>query len=282
MAQANSRIKLTVSFRKNVLPAETIAGMLILKSSWDFYGKSRPTYNGAPLKRPNGTYLAGLPDVWNITEENPNGHPSTIVMTEDRQHYLLFVNLCYFTGKVWTKDEYFAWFDDRGTPEKKEFVEWMVNELTGAMTDDRSHNNRDGMNNRHNYLNNTNTDQGEPLFAKLITGRARLKLPSGAEIIRNIPPHGPCIGFECIDASGDIWKYNPIERMDLFDEPCITGRQIAESKGGPYIVRDDLHYPYGNFNNKLVFPKWLPRSNIAFVPVGQTRPMEKRELLNKF
>lgn len=251
----------------------------IVKSTWDMEGMSRITRNKVPLlqskDRPNP--IKGLPDTWHISEENPNGQPGSVILNAVRQHYLLYINFCATVGAAWTKEEYFYFIENH-----PDTFANMARELTSALTDDRSHTNFHGLNNERNYLLDINREEADPLFAKLITGHARIRLKNDVETLRNVPGSGLCIAFECIDASKDYWIYNPIDHPYLFDQPLLTGRDVILTKGGPVIVRDDLHYAYGQFDNRLVFPMWLPRTDTAWIPVAQTMPMYASDPAMKF
>lgn len=230
---------------------------------------SRPTQNKAPLLRP-GTdkILAGLPDVYRYRGIKGNTEPEHIELNQDRQHYLLFLNITRYKNVRWTKAEYSAWFYSQ-SPE----VKWAARELTGALTHDRSHTNALGMDNCRNYLTGEERD-GLPKYSKIITGRARLFLYNGVREIKTIAGVGRCIAFQCIDASRDVWRWNWWDYPELFDEPCITGREVRfdHKDNHPYIFRDDLHYPYGIFSGRLIFPKWLPNSDKGFVLEELTMP----------
>lgn len=269
-----------VLYQKNVAP-ETSGNFIVHFSWYDQYGKSNPTSKGNPLglgrKNDELRWIYGLPDPQRIHEENESTEPTSIELNENKQHYLLYINLCSYTGRYWTKDEYYSWWNSSESPSKS----YMVSQLNNALKDDRSHTNGHGMNNGHNWLTGENTNLGNPLFAKLITGRARLRLLDDTPQFKNLSGQGLCIAFQCINASEDLWKYNPIHHPWLFDMPCITGRVVVKDKAGLHIERDDLHYPYGLYSDKLVFPIWLPRVSIGYVPYKWTRPLGVGEPLQK-
>lgn len=247
-------------------------------STYDEVKKSRPTLNNAPLLRPGtNKILAGLPDVYRYRGIAGNKEPEYIELTKDRQHYLLYINVTRYLNVRWSKDEYYKWFNAGVN------VSGYAQTLTGTLTHDRSHTNFMGMDNCHNYLLGNDLD-GLPKFSKILTGRARLKLYNGKREIKTIPGVGMCIAFHCIDASRDLWQWNWWDHPELFDEPCITGREVRFDKkdGHPFIWRDDLHYPYGAFGNKLIFPMWLPNSNKGFVLESLTRPLLPFESMSKF
>jgi len=239
-------------------------------STWDEVRKSRPTLNNAPLLRP-GTekLLARLPDVYRYRGIGGNKEPEYIDLTQDRQHYLLYINITKYLGVRWTKDQYYQWFNFGS-----ELVVWAARQLTGALTHDRSHTNFMGMDNCYNYLLKEARD-GLPKYSKILTGRARLKLYNGKREIKSIPGVGACIAFHAINASADLWRWNWWDNPELFDRPCITGREVRfdEKDGHPFIWRDDLHYPYTTFGGGLIFPLWLPNSDKGFVLEALTRPM---------
>lgn len=257
---------LSASFGGVVAEYQSGSPFLIHKSTWDEVKKSRPTLNNAPLLRPGtNKILAGLPDVYRYRGEYKE--PEYIDLTQDRQHYLLYINITRHKNVRWSKAEYFGWYNLGGAE-----VVWAARQLTGALTHDRSHTNFMGMDNCYNYLLKE-PREGLPKFAKIITGRARLFLYNGQREIRNIPGVGACIAFHAINASQDLWRWNWWNNPELFDEPCITGREVLfDSKGSPFINRDDLHYPYTTFGGKLIFPKWLPNSDKAFVLEDLTIP----------
>ena len=268
-------------YQWQVAPAQ-VGNFIVQFSSQDAYnGQSRPTHNGNPLglgRRDAETrWVFGLPDVWRFTEANPNGEPSSIVLDFDKQHYLLYINTCMVTRRVWTRQEYFDAFNARAA-----YPYGLIGGLETALKDDRSHTNGHGLNNSRNYLRGTNMDSGDPLFAKLITGHARLRLLDDRVQLRGVPPLGECVAFHCINAAGsDLWTHNPIDEPWLFDMPCVTGRVVVKDKAGTHILRDDLIYPYGIFSDCLVFPIWLPRVSVGYVPYSLTRSLRSDETMQK-
>ena len=72
-------------------------------STYDQWGKSRPTYNEWIKSKGINAKAGGLPDVWRFSEL-ANSPPDYIDLTEDRQHYLLKINLEAFTGREYTRD----------------------------------------------------------------------------------------------------------------------------------------------------------------------------------
>lgn len=255
-----------------------LSGYVIHKSTYDEIRKSRPTKNNAPLLRKDGSILAGLPDVYRYRGIFGNTEPEYIDLTRDRQHYLLYINVTKYKNVRWSKQEYYAWFDAGGAE-----VKLASNQMSSALTHDRSHTNFLGIDNTYNYLTGEERD-GLPKFAKIVTGRARLKLYGGKREIRNIPGVGACIAFHCINASDDLWKINWWNNPELFDMPCITGRDVRfDSKKAPYIFRDDLHYPYDDFGGSLIFPLWLPNTDKGFVLESLTRaPLPNETSIWKF
>lgn len=251
-----------------------LSGIVIHKSTWDEIQKSRPTKNGAPLLRPGtNKVLAGLPDVYRYRGINGNTEPEFIELNKDRQHYLLYINITRYKDVRWTKEEYFRWFNAGGAE-----VTWAAKQMTSALTHDRSHTNFLGIDNTYNYLTGE-AREGLPKFAKILTGRARLKLYNGQREIRSIAGVGACIAFHAINASLDLWSYNWWTNPELFDMPCITGREVRfDTSGKPYIYRDDLHYPYDDFKYQLIFPIWLPNSDKGFVLESLTRQPYANEL----
>jgi len=265
-----------VEYEEKYTPINT--GYIVHDSTWDEVKKSRPTLNGAPLLRP-GTdkILAGLPDVYRYRGINGNKEPEHIELYSDRQHYLLYLNITKYKNVHWHKSEYFAWFYLKNAE-----VKWAARELTGALTHDRSHTNALGMDNCQNFLTGDLDREGLPKFSKILTGRARLKLYNGVREIKTIPGVGACVAFHAINASKDLWQWNWWDNPELFDRPCITGREVRFNTGTPYIYRDDLHYPYDHFSGRLIFPLWLPNSDKGFVLEALTRPMLSSESMDKF
>jgi hypothetical protein len=251
------------------------SGYIVHKSTWDELKKSRPTKNGAPLIRPGtNKILAGLPDVYRYRGINGNTEPEHIELTFDRQHYLLYLNITKYKNVRWHKSEYFAWFNLQNAE-----VTWAANQMSSALTHDRSHTNFQGIDTCQNFLTGELDRDGLPKFSKILTGRARLKLYNGIREIKNIPGVGACIAFQAINASADLWRWNWWDNPELFDRPCITGRDVRfDSKGSPYIYRDDLHYPYDDFDGRLIFPFWLPNSDKGFVLESLTYPLGGQSL----
>lgn len=251
--------------------AHPLKGFLVVKSSYDLYKKSRPTHKKDPL------WVTGLPDVWNHQEMSGTPAPDYITMTEDIQHWFLYLNITRFKNVRWTKSEYFKWFEAGG----KE-VEWAAQELSRALKDDRSHTNKWGMNNAKNYLTKETNREGLPQFMKIITGWARLKLYNGKLEFRNVAGVGKCVAFHAVNASKDLWQYNSHDHYYLLDEPFVTSREIRTTpKSQPYIHRDYLHHDYGNFSGKLVFPYILPNSDKSFYLYDWTRQPKENEVWEK-
>lgn len=248
-----------------------LGNFLILKSSYELYGKSRPTHKGDPL------WVKGLPDVFNHQEMSGTDDPDYIPLTENLQHWFLFLNITRFKGVKWTKKQYYEWFNT-GSAE----VVWAAKELSRALADDRSHTNKWGMNNAKNFLTKETNREGLPQFMKIITGWCRLKLYNGKLELRNVAGVGRCVAFHAIDASQDVWQFNSWEHLDRMDEPMVTAREVVpDAKGAPKILRDDLHLGYGNFGNKLIFPKLLLGSDKSYVYYDWTRLPYPGETLEK-
>lgn len=253
---------------------------LSVVSSWDYYTKSRPTQNNVPLGLGRDSdlqaeWVYGLPDPWrirprNLTYSSGVKKPESIELDYDRQHWLLKIQLDYQTGVIHTKDQYFQWYKEDSAQKRQ-----MVKDLTSSLTDDRSHTNGHGMNNKRNYLTNERMSEGLPMFAQLVTGRyiGKPVMENGKPIERGLAPDGVCTGFECIKATSDIWGYSPANpsHRHLFDLPLITGRRVISDKGGLRIARDDLHLPYPQFDGKLVFPVWLLEDTIMWIPKDRVR-----------
>lgn len=243
--------------------------ILHVKSSWDYYGMSRPTWNEFQEGKSLRATVEGLPDVWRISPKDSRNKPDRIDLNEDRQHYLLKINLEAYRGYTVTKEEYFDWF------QSGEGVGTMVNWLTSSLTYYRSHANDAGMDNCANFLTGERLDGGLPKFAQLVTGwyNAKPIFENGQWMKRNIVNVGVGYGFHCINASlNDHWNYSPLREWWLFDRPLSTGRTIIRDKAGSRIGRDDLHKPYPQFDGKLVFPVWLPRDSIAFIHTPLAEP----------
>ena len=240
----------------------------IVKSTWDLYRMSRPTYNEHERNKGNIiAHVGGLPDVWRISEKSPTGQPEFIPLNYENTHYLMRCNLEAFTGKSYSRDEYFDWYENnKDSP--------LLKQLESACTKDRSHTNFYGMDNSHNWLTGERPDEDNPKFAKLITGRACVKMvmENGMPMVRNISGVGASAAFECINASEDVWRFSPLTHNWLFDQPLITGRMVGYfPTGGAYLIRDDLHTEYPQFQGKLVFPIWMPAVDVAWIPTANIK-----------
>lgn len=252
-----------------------------VKSTWDFRGMSRPTWNengGTPIFK-----VGGLPDVWRLYVKNPklpNGKPKRdyVQMDYEHTHFMLKVNVEIQRGIVFeNRGDYFRWWNSLSATTKS----WYAKELTSACTDYRSHTNKFGMNNMHNHLTGERADKDDPKFAMLVTGRARMKavLENGKIMQRNIVGVDGLAGaFECINASGDYWSESPLKNWWKFDYPMSTARDMVKDlTGGVRIVRDDKHELYPQFGGKLVFPIWLPYDEVAWLPMNQVRMLSEFE-----
>jgi len=259
----------------SVLTRTPASGQFLqVKSSWDFYTKSRPTHNNNPLGvgRPDdtvSTWIHGLPDVWRVRAESlkigSQLKPDAIELNSDKQHWLLKIQWDFVTQVAHTKAEYMAW------TKTSQFLP-MARELTSACTKYRSHTNGYGMDNMANYLLGERLDMGLPKFAQLVTGRftGKAVLENSKPKVRNLAPEGQCVAVECIDSTTDIWQYSPITHWWLFDMPLITAREVQAGKEGLSILRDFLHLPYPQFSNLLVFPIWMYKDSVAWIPKVQT------------
>lgn len=277
-----------VSVRINRSPSiQEDAQWLRIKSSYELYGKSRPTYNNVPLGlgRDSDTqteWVYGLPDVFryrvrNLLAADGSKKPDTIELDENKQHWLLKVQVDMRYGTVYSKDEYFEWFNT--SPDKHE----MVSLLTSALAGDRSHTNFYGMDNSRNYLTGERMDMGLPKFSQIITGGSYVNpvLENGVPIKRNLAPEGNCVGFRCIKSSADLWSISPLTNWDLFEFPAISGRLLNYGKEGITIVKDNLLMPYPQFNPKLTFPLWTYADDIAWVPAFTTIQTGSQDKLRK-
>jgi hypothetical protein len=241
-------------------------GYLRVKSSWDYYGKSRPTHIESLDKSPLDVKTLGLPDVWRYRPAVTTGKRDYVEMTANVQHYLCKINLEMQYGRYLTKDEYFAWYNNRGGGWGT-MMQWME----GGFNHFRAYTNKFGMDNMANHLSGERLSLDNPKFGHIVTGRAVVKavLENGKPMRRNLPATGDCLAFECINASGDLWQYSPHKQRHLFEQPLNTGRVIAFDKAGAYIARDDLHIPFPQFSEKMRVPIWLPYDDTAWMPVSQ-------------
>ena len=247
---------------------------------------SRATYNeggGSPRD------VLGLPDVYRISPRSSKFSNNTTKrdftnLDYDRTHFLVKINAEVQRNAVFSsRAEYFAWWDGLDNPTK----DFYIRNLTSACAEDRSHNNEYGLDNKHNYLNGARIDKEDARFFQIITSRLKVKgiIENGEPLRRNVPGVGYCLGFDCINFSLNdplhpafYWNFSPLNHPYLFDRsPLITGRDLATNAGGRYIVRDDKHYFYGQFNDRLVFPITLPYDNIAFIPIAQVRRLRLSE-----
>lgn len=238
-----------------------------VKSTYDLHKMSRPTYNEYLKGIGVQAKVTGLPDVYRMLHRDPNNAIEAFELDADKQHWLLKIQYDVSRNKNHTKAEYQNWYNLR-TAE----VTWMINQLTSSMTSYRSHTNKLGMDNMRNYLTGENMDKDLPKWAKLLTGWACVKviMENGKPRIRPISTYGDCVEFETINAQSDYWQYSPITHPHLFDKPLTTARILhIPATGAASIVRDDLHIPYGQFNNRLVFPVWMPDTDTAWIPVSQ-------------
>src|SRR5690606_10822497 len=234
--------------------------------TYELYGMSRPTYNEKKEGKPLNQKSTGLPDVFRISPRDTKNKPDFVSMSFDLQHWMLKINLEASTGVEYTRQQYFDWFNAGGSS-----VNTMVNWLTSACTEYRSHTNKAGMDNSRNYLTGERYNLGEPKFAQLVTGWfTGIALTEDGEIVkRYINGIGECYAFQCINANrGDYWNYSPLREWWLFDRPLVTGRAFITDKSGTRISRDNIHIPYPQFNGRLVFPVMLPKDDVVFVPIS--------------
>ncbi len=250
----------------------------VVKSSHDFYGMDRVSWNEVNNgKIPPAKDVSGLPDAWRFAERDSFDKPEFIELDENLQHWLLRSQLEMWKGRRYTKAEYFVWWEDGASAVERD---WLVNELTGALTSDRYSVNYVGMDNGANYLKGERTDGQKPKWIKIMSGWACLLLSMEIDgvtpKIRNVGGN-PCYGFPCIDASQDVWLHSPLDPAErhLWDRnPMITGRILAIDKGGLYIVRNDIHIPFPQVNELLTFPIMLPEDGIGWIPVMWVTPSD--------
>jgi hypothetical protein len=238
-----------------------------VKSTYDLHKMSRPTYNEWQKGLNVQSKTTGLPDVYRMLHRDPSNAAESVELDADKQHWLLKIQYDISRNKNHTKAEYQNWYNLR-TAE----VTWMINQLTSSMTSYRSHTNKMGMDNMRNYLTGENMDKGLPKWAKLLTGWACVKVikEDGKPRIRPITVYGDCVEFEAINAKSDYWQYSPVTHRHLFDAPLTTARILnIPTTGAATIIRDDLHIPYGQFNNRLLFPLLMPDVSTAWIPVRQ-------------
>jgi hypothetical protein len=260
-------------------PADVPDGLYLqVKSTWDFIQMSRPTWNEKREEKPLRTDVLGVPDPWRIRPRIMDFKPDYVRLTADRQHWLCKINLEMQWGREISKDEYFTWFTNNADG-KPNMLGWMES----AYNDYRCYNNGFGLNILANHLTGERLNLEDPRYFHLITGRSVLKPVMDSDTVvakRNLPGWGDCYGFECINASADLWQYSPMRLSDrhFFEQPLNTGRVIAWNKGGAYIERDDLHKPFPQFGGKMITPVWMPQDTVAWIPAIYSRIVSAQEI----
>ena len=249
---------------------------VVIKTSQEVYGVSRPTHNGA-VKR----FLA-LPDMWAITPENqklPNGKPKPhyLVMTEDFCHWLFRLNVERHKRKKFESEQaYRDWHTiarNKNSPEHQ-YIRWWVSLMKG----DRSHTNRYGSDTNYDPISGENEGRELMRYFQVVTGRGVLKL------VKN---RGDKFGVEVINMSkGDYRNYHPDTHWWLFDQPIMTGRkQIGTDNKGSPIWDENLIVQFPQFEpTRPIMPVILPYDSVGWVTSEYARllgdePMPSKSVL---
>ncbi len=244
--------KFSFSEKKIELPRGD-GDFIVLKSSYDIYKLSRPSYINSQEK------TKALPDMWGISPENGKSKPYFVTMTDDFCHWLFKLNVEKFLKKKFkTESEYMSFFNSLEKTDP--LIRWWKSLMKG----DRSHTNRFGSDTCYDPISGSGKGKEPMRFFQVITGHAVLKVKKR---------YGSKIGFECINYSKGYRQWNPDEHWWLFDEPLLSGRILIgkDSRGNP-IWDEKALYPYPQFEpQRPILPIILPLDDIAFLNTELTK-----------
>ncbi len=239
-------------------------------------GVDRVTSNERENKSPIAFHNKSAPDVLNF---ETGERARFVTLTKDLQEWMFRCMVEYYQGWMFQTDsEWLRWLElnRRGT-----LAGW----FTSVLRSDGSHTNKSGFGDKFpnvpdhaNWIKLENLENGLPKFFYIVTGRYVGELPNRNTARFAGVPH---YGFKCINVSQGFKQYHPFTHPHLFDRPMITGRDMVKDKSGLRIL-SHWRAPYGQFDNRLVFPVMSQTKDIAWIPVQNVKLNSEIKPLGKF
>jgi len=217
------------------------------------------------------------PDVFNF---ETGERERFVTLTKDLQEWMFRCMVEYYQGWMFRTDsEWARWLD---LNRKGTLAGW----FTSVLRSNGSHTNKSGfgemfpnVQDHANWIKLENLDNGLPKFFYIVTGRWVGELPNENTARFAGVPH---YGFRCINVSKGFKQYHPFTHPHLFDRPMITGRDMVKDKSGVRIIPPYWRAPYGQFDNKLVFPVMSQTKDFAWIPVQNVKLNSEIKPLGKF
>lgn len=216
------------------------------------------------------------PDVFNF---ETGERERFVTLTKDLQEWMFRCMVEYYQGWMFRTDsEWLRWLE---LNRKGTLAGW----FTSVLRSNGSHTNKAGfgemfpnVQDHANWIKQENVGNGLPKFFYVVTGRWVGELPN-----RNTSRFAgvPHYGFKCINVSQGYKQYHPFTHPHLFDRPMITGRDMVVDKSGVRIL-GHWRAPYGQFNNRLVFPVMAQTKSLAWIPVENVKLNSEIKPLGKF
>lgn len=240
-----------------------------VKNSLEMYGMDRRSWHeGEGGDAGFDSDVTFIPDVFRHNPEQSGGKPDFVSMTEDIQHWIFRLNVERCIGRKFkTEEEYRAFwrgdlerFKKRNPKSPGTFITWWNQLFKG----DRSHTNFAGVDTCRNFIGDENHGASLPKFSNIVTGDYVGELTDPTKVKRVYGAN--CRPLKCINiSSGDYRLYSPDTHPELFDQPTVSGRDLAYGKSGwtttAYWMRTFHH-----FNVRVVLPVMLPQDSVTWFP----------------
>ena len=252
------------------------AGYARLKDSIEIYGVDRTTKNERENGKPPRIEDKSSPDVFNFETGERERH---VTLTKDIQEWMFRCMVEYWQGwQFRTDSEWLDWLDHN---RKGQLAGW----VTSVLRSNGSHTNKSAFGqmfasipDHANWIKLENLDNGLPKFFYISTGRWVGEMPNENTARFAGVAH---YGFKCINISKGYKQFHPFTHPQLFDRPMITGRDMVIDKSGLRIT-GHWRAPYGQFDNRLVFPVMSQTKDIAWFPVQNVKLNSEIAPLRKF
>ena len=247
-----------------------------VRDTIELEGVDRCTYNERQNGKPPRFEDKSAPDVFNFETGERERFTN---LTKDIQEWMFRCMVEYYQGWMFRTDqEWLRWLD---LNRKGTLAGW----FTSVLRSDGSHTNKSGFGDKFpnvqdhaNWIKLENLGNGSPKFFYIVTGRYVGELPNTNTAHFTGVPH---YGFKCINISKGYKQYHPFTHPHLFDRPMITGRDMVKDKSGLRIL-SHWRRPYGQFDNRLVFPVMSQTKDIAWIPVKNVKLNSEIKPLGKF
>jgi hypothetical protein len=218
--------KIDVYSNGEVVIFSTTPKLARVKTSFEVYGVSRPTYNKSAAR------FMGLPDTWQYEGLNAseNNH---VVLTEALQWF-------WYTENV------------KRTPNMTEQEHWQAfNSLTA---DDRYITNFAGSTTCRVYPTGKNSDKPDMKYQTLLTANAIIEIVDTGKVWAGHT------SFRVIDASKPFAEFTPGKHPYLWYTPYTSNRLMHENGWD-----ETLEYTFPQFEEKPIVPLLMPNTDVAWI-----------------